>query len=100
VQRSCQLSLILLGGAILSAWLFKDVIALLTSLFCLPFFVYMNFRPQRTVIIRATRVGIFMLSLITCILIPYYFILFIGTLFFVRWYYAVRFGIKYPGREA
>ncbi|MBI1925441.1 UbiA family prenyltransferase [Candidatus Poribacteria bacterium] len=100
VQRSCQLSLILLAGAILSAWLFKDVIALLTSLFCLPFFVYMNFRPQRTVIILATRIGIFMLSMITCIVIPYYFILFIGTLFFVRWYYAARFGIKYPGREA
>jgi 4-hydroxybenzoate polyprenyltransferase len=99
VRRSCHLSLILLVGALLSAWLFKDVIAWLTSLLCLPFFVYMNFKPQRWVIILATRVGILMLSLMTCVVIPYYFILFIGTLLFVRWYYAVRFGIKYPGRE-
>ncbi|MCZ6677275.1 MAG: UbiA family prenyltransferase [Candidatus Poribacteria bacterium] len=96
VQRSCQLSLILLAGAILSAWLFKDSIALITGLFCLPFFVYINFNRRKSAIILATRIGILTLSLLACIVIPYYFILFIGTLLFVRWYYAVRFGMRYP----
>jgi chlorophyll synthase len=100
VRRSCQLSIFLLAGAILSAWWLKDVIPLITGLFCLPLFVYMNFRRHRSVIILATRAGILILSLITCVLIPYYFILFAGSLFFVRWYYSARFGIKYPGREA
>ena len=99
VRRSCQLSLILLACALLSAWLVRDMVALITSCCCIPFFVYMNFKPQRAVIILTTRVGILILSLITCIIVPLYLILFIGSLFFVRWYYATRFGIKYPGRE-
>ena len=95
-RRSCQLSLILLACVILSSWLLKDSIPLITGLFCLPLFTYMNVRRRKSVIILATRIGILVLSLLTCIVIPYYFILFAATLIFVRWYYATRFGIKYP----
>ena len=100
VQRACQLSLLLLAVAVLSAWILKDAIALIASLVCTPFFVYMNFKPKRPVIILATRIGILTLSLITCVVIPLYFIIFVGALLFVRWYYAARFGIIYPGPEA
>lgn len=96
VRRSCQLSLLLIVAAILSAWWAGDVIALITGILCLPFFVYMNFVPTRPVIILTTRIGILILSLITCIIVPPYLILFGCTLLLVRWYYAVRFGIKYP----
>jgi 4-hydroxybenzoate polyprenyltransferase len=100
VRRSCALSLIFIVCALLSAWIVGDAIAFITSIICVPFFVYMNFRPERGVIILATRVGILTLSLIACIVIPSYLILFVGTLIFVRWYYATRFGIKYPSQEA
>lgn len=100
VRRACQLSLFLLVIAILSAWIVKDAIALVSGLVSIPFFVHMNFAPKRKSIILATRVGILVLSLVACILIPPYFILFGGTLLFVRWYYSARFGIVYPGSKA
>ena len=100
VQRACQLSLFLLVIAILSAWILKDSIAFIAGLVSLPFFAYMNIAPRRSAIILATRIGILVLTLITCILIPPYFILFGGVLLFVRWYYGARLGIVYPGSEA
>ena len=100
VRRACQLSLFLLVIAILSAWIVKDAIALISGLVSVPFFVYMNITPKRQAIILATRVGILMLSLVACILIPPYFILFGCALLFVRWYYGARFGIVYPGSKA
>ena len=98
-KLSCLLSLILLAGAILSAWWIRDIILLSTALLCLPLFIYMNFRREQGVIILATRVGILVLSLIACVLVPLYLVLLVGSLIFVRWYYSARFGIKYPGRE-
>ena len=56
----------------------------------------MNFKKEIKTIILSTRIGILVLSLIVCILIPMYAILFASTIFLVRWYYAVRLGIKYP----
>ena len=100
VRRSCQLSLFLLVIAILSAWIVKDAVALISGLVSVPFFVYMNIVPKRQAIILATRVGILVLSFVACMLIPPYFILFAGTLLFVRWYYSARFGIAYPGSKA
>ena len=99
IKLSCRLSLLLLAGAILSAWWLRDMILLSTALLCLPLFIYMNFRRERGIIILATRVGILILSLIACVLVPLYLILFAGSLFFVRWYYSARFGITYPGSE-
>ena len=97
VKLSCLLSLLLLVGAILAAWWVRDMIPLGTALLCLPPFIYMNFRREPRVIIFATRAGIFILSLIACVLVPFYLILLTGSLIFVRWYYSVRFGITYPG---
>ena len=73
-----------------------DRIALVTTMVCFPFFVYMNFKKEIKTIILSTRIGILVLSLIVCILIPMYAILFASTIFLVRWNYAVRLGIKYP----
>ncbi|MDE0300473.1 MAG: UbiA family prenyltransferase [Candidatus Poribacteria bacterium] len=99
-RRACLLSILLLVIAILSAWLVKDAVALIAASVSVPFFVYMNVKPNRRAIVLATRIGILALTLITCILFPIYFVLFGGTLLFVRWYYAARFGIVYPGSEA
>ena len=96
VRRSCQFSLALLVCAILASLWMHDRIALVTTVVCFPFFVYMNFKKEVKTIILSTRIGISVLSLIVCVLIPMYAILFISTIFLVRWYYAVRLGIKYP----
>ena len=98
-KLSCLLSLLLLVGAILSAWWIRDMIPFSTALLCLPIFIYMNFKREIEVIILATRVGILILSLIACVLVPMYLIILAGSLIFVRWYYSARFGITYPGRE-
>ena len=98
-KLSCLFSLMLLVGAILAAWWIGDMILLSTALLCLPLFIYMNFRREQGIIILATRVGILILSLIACVLVPLYLVLLVGSLIFVRWYYSARFGIKYPGRE-
>ena len=100
VRRACQLSLFLLVIAILSAWIVKDAVVIISGLVSVPFFVYMNIVPKRQAIILATRVGILVLSLVACILIPPYFIVFAGVLLLVRWYYGARFGIAYPGYKA
>ena len=99
-KLSCLLSLALLVGAVLAAWWVRDMIPLFTALLCLPPFIYMNFRRERRVIIFAARVGILILSLIACVLVPFYLILLAGSLIIVRWYYSARFGITYPGRDA
>ena len=39
---------------------------------------------------------ILILSLVTCVIIPCYFLLLIGTTIAVKLYYSLRFGIKYP----
>ena len=98
-KLSCLFSLMLLVGAILAAWWIGDMILLSSAVLCLPLFIYMNFRREQGIIILATRVGILILSLIACVLVPLYLVLLVGSLIFVRWYYSARFGIKYPGRE-
>ena len=55
---------------------------------------------KRYLITKATiltsRVGILVFSIIVGILVPIYLVLFACTIFVLRWYYAERFGIKYP----
>ena len=96
VRYSCQFSLALLVCAILASLWMHNSTALITTMICLPFFVYMNFKREIKTIILSTRIGILVLSLIVCIHLPMYAILFVSTIFLVRWYYAARFGIKYP----
>lgn len=95
-RRACLLSLVLLIAAIVSAVLFRDWIAGITSVICLPVFLYMNFYPKQNVIIWATRIGILTLSLCAGVLFPIYLLWFGGIVFGTRWYYSFRFGIRYP----
>ena len=95
-KRACLLSLILLAAAIVFAVLFRDWIAGATGLVCLPIFIYMNLYPKRNVIIWATRIGILMLSLCAGVLYPLYLLWFGIVIMATRWYYAFRFGIRYP----
>ena len=95
-RRSCAFSLMLLCAALLSAWLLRDGIALITGLVCLPFFVHINFTRQTAAIIRATRIGILALTLLACLVFPAYGVVFGGIVLAVRWYYRARFGMTYP----
>jgi len=95
-QKSCIVSVILLNMAICSSLILKDYIALISSLFCLPLFIYALFSLRVSAITLATKSGVLSLSLLTCAVIPYYFILLLSTVLTVKWYYQRRFGIKYP----
>jgi len=101
VRKSCVVSVILLSAAICSSLILlkfgtKSYIALISSLLCLPLFIYALLTLRLSVITLATRSGVLLLSLLACVVMPYYFILLIGTMLIVKWYYKKRFGIKYP----
>ena len=96
VKKSCILSTSLLAVALTFSLILKDYIALSVTLLCLPLFIYMTLTHKFPAIAIATKLGILLLSLFIAIIIPYYFLLLIGTLLTVKWYYLKRFGIKYP----
>jgi chlorophyll synthase len=96
VKKSCILSTFLLATSLVLSLILKNYIALSVSLLCLPLFIYMTLTHKFSAITMATKSGILLLSLFIAILIPYYFLLLVGTLLVVRWYYLKRFGIKYP----
>ncbi|MBM3237409.1 hypothetical protein FJZ31_14055 [Candidatus Poribacteria bacterium] len=96
VKKSCILSTFLLTIALMFSIILKDYMALSVSLLCLPLFIYMTLTHKFSAITMATKLSILLLSLFTAILIPYYFLLLVGTLLVVKWYYLKRFGIKYP----
>jgi len=101
VRKSCLVSTIILCLAILASLYRMDFIPLIASTLSLPFFVYMtisNWDQQINTrsITMATQISILVLSLLIALLIPLYLILLIFTILLVRFYYQVRFGIKYP----
>lgn len=95
-KRASVLSVIFLIFAILSSIFSGDWVALIAVSISLPFFVYAAARPKINVILLTNKVGILILSLVTCVLIPSYFLLLVGTTIAVKLYYLVRFGVKYP----
>lgn len=95
-KRASVLSVIFLIFAILSSIFSGDFVALIATSLSLPFFVYAAVRPKISVILLTNKIGILILSLVTCVLIPSYFLLLVGTTIAVKLYYLVRFGVKYP----
>jgi len=103
IRKSCIISTILVGTVPFISWFLRDFISLTASVLSLPFFIYMtisswNKLPSESwkAIALATKVSLFILSLLVAILIPFYFIVLISTILFVRLYYQIRFGISYP----
>ena len=96
IKRACALSVTLLILAILSSVFSGDFIALTATSLSLPVFVYTAVKPKINVILLTNKIGILILSLVTCVIIPCYFLLLIGTTIAVKLYYSLRFGIKYP----
>jgi 4-hydroxybenzoate polyprenyltransferase len=96
LKRSCRLSLALLIAAAISALYLKDIVVTSATLISLPFFVRMVSKLDLSAVSSATRWGITSISLIIGIFIPMYILWLFMLLFFVRWYYRVRFGIRYP----
>jgi 1,4-dihydroxy-2-naphthoate octaprenyltransferase len=101
IRKSCLISTTILCLAILASLYRRDFIPLIASMLSLPFFVYMtvsnwNQRINTRSITMATKISVLVLSLLIALLIPLYLILLIFTILLVRFYYQVRFGIKYP----
>ena len=96
LRRSCWLSLSLLLAALISALWLRDLIPASASIISLPFFIRMVLNPELSTISSATKFGITSLSMIVGIFVPMYIVWLFVILFFVRWYYRGRFGIRYP----
>lgn len=96
IKRASILSVILLVFAILASVFLEDFIALTATSLSLPFFVYTAVKKKINVILLTNKIGILILSLVTCVIIPCYFLLLVGTIIAVKLYYSLRFGIKYP----
>lgn len=96
LRGSCRLSLFLLLAALISALWLRDLIPASASVVSLPFFIRMALNPEPSSISSATKFGITSFSMIVGIFVPLYIIWLFAILFFVRWYYRGRFGIRYP----
>ena len=111
-RKAGWLSLAILVMAIGCSYWLHSWFALVTSLICLPFFIKMNvlaenqFRKKTNTdqqeylltktTILTSRLGISVFSIIVGMFLPIYLALFVSIFFLLRWYYAKRFGIKYP----
>ncbi len=100
VRRSCILSTILVGIVPFISLVSKDFIAFIASMVSLPFFIYMtinNWNEKKlNSIILTTKISLLVLSILVAILIPFYLILLVVTILFVKFYYQIRFNINYP----
>lgn len=102
IRNSCIISTLLVCIVPMLSWFLRDPISLVSSLFSLPFFVYMTVSnwneqsPKISAITLATKVSLLALSLLIAVFIPFYFILLILTILLVKIYYQLRFGINYP----
>jgi len=102
IRKSCLASTLLLILAIFLSLLNRDFISLTASTASLPFFIYMTARnwnesnPRMPAITLATKFSLLILSILTCIIIPLYFVLLLLTILLMKLYYQRRFGISYP----
>lgn len=100
VRKSCILSTILVSLVPFISWFHKDFISFIASLVSLPFFIYMtitNWNENKlSSIILTTKISLLILSILVAILMPFYFILLVLTVLFVKLYYQIRFNINYP----
>lgn len=96
VKKSCFLSAFFIILAALISWAIKDKLALTISLFSLPLFVIMAIRAEIKIVTMTTKVSLLALSVAIGIKMPYYLLLLLGTIVSVKWYYWLRFRVKYP----
>ena len=102
IRKSCIVSMLLVGIALLISLFLRDIICLMASLLSLPFFVYMTISnwdeksPKISAITLATKVSLLALSFLIAVFIPFYFALLIPTFLLMRVYYWMRFGVSYP----
>jgi 4-hydroxybenzoate polyprenyltransferase len=87
-----------LGFIITSGWGFVNgdlVIAVPSGLALLPL-IWSLFSKSVSLAVIANKIGIFGLSIAVGLVYPMYLVIIAVYFLFARWYYAHRFGIKYP----
>ncbi len=92
----------LMTGAIIFAFILKDLICLIPAIAAMPLFIYTTVyaltknRIARKSTIASFRLPGIVFTLITAYLYPSYLFLLIIIFVGMRWYYKRRFGIAYP----
>jgi 4-hydroxybenzoate polyprenyltransferase len=95
-------SMLVMSGAIVSAYLQRDYICLIPAAVSLPLFIYTavyclkNNRVSRKATIASFRLPGLLFTIITCILYPMYFLIVLVVLVAMRIYYKLRFNMTYP----
>ena len=95
-------SMLVMCGAIVSAYLQRDYICLIPAAVSLPLFIYAalyclkNNRVSRKATIASFRLPGLLFTIITCILYPIYFLIVLAVLVAMRIYYKLRFNMTYP----
>ncbi|UCG92119.1 MAG: UbiA family prenyltransferase [candidate division WOR-3 bacterium] len=99
---SSAISTVLVACAVIVAFVSKDLVCLIPALISLPFFLYVAVyrfikkKINRSFTIASFRLPGLLLTLITALLYPPYFLVLIVLFVGMRLYYKKRFGITYP----
>jgi len=94
--NSARLALLLIIACIISAVITVDYICLIPALISLPLFFLAGFKGSERDIQLSIRIGGPLLILIVGIIFPYFLLLSLLVLIFLRIYYKKIFGIIYP----
>ena len=95
-------SAVLLSGAIMSAYVMRDLVCLIPAALAFPFFIYgalyalLRNRQNRRLTIFSFRLPGLLFTLATIYLYPSYAVFLIIIFLAMRFYYKKRFGINYP----
>lgn len=83
-------------AALISGVVLSDPVILIPTLVVLPLFLILLFRPERPLVIRTIKLGLFFFAISVAAYFPAFVILIVFFFFFTRWYYRRRFHITYP----
>lgn len=92
----------LMGAAIITAYLMRDLVCLIPAALSFPFFVYsavyvlLKNKQNRKLTIISFRLPGLLFTLVTIYLFPFYSIVLLIVFITMRLYYKKRFGINYP----
>jgi len=95
-NKALILSTSLISCCIVSSAVTRDLICLIPSVLALPLFIIAAVKRDLDSVARSIRIGGPLLILMTGVLFPYFFIVCLLVLLFLRLYYRKRFNISYP----
>jgi 4-hydroxybenzoate polyprenyltransferase len=95
-NKALLLSTLLISGCVVLSAVTGDLICLIPSVLALPLFIIAAVRRDIDPVARSIRIGGPLLILMTGFVFPYFLVVFILVLLFLRVYYRKRFNISYP----